>query len=101
MYIIEKCPEFIFHVEQFVLAATPFFVYRNLLFQLLKVVHTPIWGFKMTKIIELVVRKPFPSCYRIICSSYRQKTVYTSRDKGDYLKIVSLLLKVVDKSLWG
>ena len=44
MDIIEKCPEIFSYVEQFVLAATPFFAYRNLLFQLLKVVHTPIWG---------------------------------------------------------
>ena len=57
MDIIDKCPEVFFHVEQFVLAATPFFAYRNLLSS-----------------------KPFPSCYGIIFSSYRQKTVYTSCD---------------------
>ena len=73
---------FFLHVEQFVLAATPFFAYRNLLSQLLKVVHTPManMGFKMTRIIELVGMKPFSSCYCIIFSSYCQKTVYSSRD---------------------
>ena len=53
MYIIEKCPDVFFHVEKFVLAATPFFAYRNLLSQLLKVLHTQ-YGIKMTRIIELV-----------------------------------------------
>ena len=43
-----KIPAGFFRVEQFVLAATPFFAYRNLLSQLLKVVH------KMTRIIDLV-----------------------------------------------
>ena len=47
MYIIEKCPEvFFLHVEQFLLAATPFFAYHNLLYQLLKVVHTSKWVLK-------------------------------------------------------
>ena len=45
-YIIEKWPEVFFDAEHFVLAATPFFAYRNLLSQLLKVVHTPIWDLK-------------------------------------------------------
>ena len=54
MYIIEKCPEVFFHVKQFVLAATPFFAYRNLLSQLLKVVHTPI-VFEMTRIIQVAI----------------------------------------------
>ena len=34
MYIIEKCPEvgfLSFYVERFLLAATPFYAYRNLL----------------------------------------------------------------------
>ena len=53
MHIIEKCPE-VFYVELFLLAATPFSTYRNLLSQLLKVMHTPIWAFKMIKINELV-----------------------------------------------
>ena len=53
MHIIEKCPK-VFYVEQFLLAATPFSTYRNLLSQLLKVMHTPIWAFKMIKINELV-----------------------------------------------
>ena len=82
MFVIEKCPKVCFHDGQFVLAATPFNAYHNLLSQLLKVVHTST------------------SCYHIIFSSYRQKTVYATRNEGDYPKITSLLLKVVYKSLW-
>ena len=41
-----------FHVEQFLLAATPFFAYRNLLYR-----PYPNMGFKKTRIIELVATK--------------------------------------------
>ena len=66
-----KIPGGFFHVEQFVLAATPFFAYRNLLSQLLKVVHTPIWrnhrvsGYAsyfqvaMVLLVRVIVKKTF------------------------------------------
>ena len=60
MYIIEKFPEVSFHVEQFVLAATPFFAYRNLPSQLLKVVHTPShFQVAIALFFRVIVKKPF------------------------------------------
>ena len=84
---------FFFHVEQFVLAATPFFAYRNLLCQLLKVVHTQnhrvnayAGHFQVAIVLFFVLFVRIICSYylfvlfvRIICSSYRQKTVYACR----------------------
>ena len=75
MYIIEKCPAYFFHAEQFVVAATPFSACRNILSPLLKVVHTQIWDLNyqshrvsgyashfqvaIVLFVRVIVKKPF------------------------------------------